>query len=30
MLDAVFLVALVAGFSVLVGYALVCAKEIER
>jgi hypothetical protein len=30
MLDFVFLAALAAGFSALVGYALVCAKEIDR
>lgn len=30
MLDAVFLGALAAGFSALVGYALACAKEIDR
>jgi hypothetical protein len=30
MLDVVFLAALAAGFSALVGYALVCAKEIDR
>ncbi len=30
MLDFLFLAALGAGFSVLVGYALACAKEIDR
>ena len=30
MLDFVFLAALAVGFSALIGYALVCAKEIDR
>lgn len=30
MLDFLFLAALGAGFSALVGYALACAKEIDR
>lgn len=30
MLDFVFLAALAAGFSGMIGYALVCAKEIDR